>query len=265
MSTLVEVKPIDSKRWHGKTGEQSFTQPKVIEVLVDANTGKYATGLTEEETEKYSKLLGQDLSDRFDPETPHPYWSTKAAMIELPNQTKIFDTSKPSDYVKVKNLKASSLVANSQKELLAGNFPNAEFVIYDEEEQVAIKATKIQKKTKCIKMLSSMTADQKADIVMILSEKMVRGRSQDFIDVEIDTIIESNPDGFLKYAKMDKAEVFIRSAIYEGLAKNALQKEGVAIYYMGEKIANDFEDTVSYFLDPQNSKMKIALLEKIKT
>lgn len=262
---LVEVKPIEFNKWHGKKGEQSFTQPRVIEVLVDSMTGKYATGLSEDEVKKYGKLLNANLSDDFDPEVPHPYWGSKAASIVLPNQTTIFDITKPSDYIKVKNMKASKYVANSHKELLAGQWPDAEFVIFDEEEEVQIKASKVQTKNKCIKMLSSMTADQKSDIVQILSNKTVRGRSQDFIDVEIDNIIDSDPQGFLKYSKMDKQEVYIRACILEGLAKNALQKEGTAIYYMGEKIAIDYEMTVEYFLDPQNSKMKVALLEKIKT
>jgi hypothetical protein len=262
---LVEVRPIDVKKWHGKTGKDSFTQPKGIEVLLDTATGKYATGLSEEDVKKYSAILGVDLSDTFNPEEPHPYWGTQAARIKLPNQTMIFDTSKPSDYVKVKNLKASKFIANSLKDLNEGNCPEAEFVIFDEQEEMEVKASKIQKRNKCVKVLSSLTADQKVDIVQILSKKSIRNRSQDFIDVEIDAIINSDPDGFLKYVNMDKAETYIRAAILEGVNKNVLQKEGNAIFYMGDKIANDYEECVTMFLDPQNSKLKVSLLEKIKT
>lgn len=262
---LVEVRPIEGKKWHGKTGKDSFTQPKSIEVLLDTATGKYATGLTEEEAKKYGGILGVDLSDTFNPEEPHPFWGSQSARIKLPNQTMIFDTSKPSDYVKVKNLKASKFVANSIKELNEGIFPEAEFVIFDEQEEIEIKASKIQKRNKCVKVLSSLTVDQKVDIVQILSKKSVRNRSQDFIDVEIDAIINEQPDEFLKYVNMDKTETYIRAAILEGINKNALQKEGNAIFYMGDKIANDYEECVKLFLDPQNSKLKVSLLEKIKT
>src|SRR5690349_20055934 len=99
----VEVRPIESKKWHGKKGKESFKQPMTIEVLYDPATGRLATGLTDEEAEKYSKLLGVDLSDNFNMLEPHPYWSTKAASIKLENHTVIYDTEKPLDYVKVKN------------------------------------------------------------------------------------------------------------------------------------------------------------------
>jgi len=260
---LVEVRPVEGKKWHGKVGKDSFTQAKGIEVLLDSATGKYATGLSVEDVKKFGKTLGVDLSDTFDPDTAHPYWGSQAARIKLPNQTMIFDTTKASDYIKVKNLKASKLVANSLKLLNEGAYPDATHVIYDEQEEMEVKASKIQRRNKCVKVLSTLTAEQKINIVQILSDKSVRGRTQDFIDVEIDNIINEKPTQFLRFVEMDKVETYIRAAILEGLAKNTLQKQGVAIYYMGDKIANDYEESVGYFLDPQNSKMKVTLLEKL--
>lgn len=262
---MVEVRPLVSKKWHGKKGKESFTQPKTVEVLYDSNSGKFATGLTPEETEKYSKLLGVDLSNRFNPNEPHPYWSTKAAEIRLENHTMLFDTRKPVDYVKVKNLKASKFVANSMKEYEEGLFPHATHVIYDEEEEVTSKATKIQLKNKAIELALKMSADEKINIVQILSNKSLRGRSNDFIDVEIDNIISGNAENFMKYAKMDKQEVYVRAAILEGIHRNILTKEGTAIYYMGEILGLDFESAVEWFNDPQNSKMKVSILDKMNS
>lgn len=139
-TNLVTVQPIPEKRWHGKIGRESFAQPKTYEVLYDKNTGKYATGLTEEEAAKYSKLLGVDLSDKFDHENGHVYWSTKPAWIPLPNHPIVFNTAKPIEFVKVKNLKASDKVANSLKEYEEGKYPNATHYIVDEVEEVANKS-----------------------------------------------------------------------------------------------------------------------------
>lgn len=259
---LVEVRPISVKPWHGKEGKESFTQPKTIEVLFDATTGKYATGLTDEEAVKYGDILGVDLSNRFGSE-PHPYWSTQAARIKLPNHTIILDDEKPIDFVKIKNLKASMYVANSMKALEAGDFPYATHVIYDESEEVQVNATKIQRRNKCIKVLSGLSSDQKIQLVQILGEKSVKGRSADFIDVEMDKIINDKPNEFLRYAEMDKQEVYTRATILEAIQKNVIIKEGNALHYMGDRIANDYEDSIQWFLDPQNSKHKVAILEKI--
>lgn len=260
---LVEVRPIPEKTWHGKTGAESFKQPYVTECLYDPALGAYATGLTEEERVKYEKLLGVDLSSTFSMNEPHPYWSTAPAKIKLPNQTSIFNDEKPSDFVKIKVMKASKFIANSQKELEEGKWPDALFVIHDESEDVSLKASKIQRKNKCIAIASKMSLDEQVQIIQILSDKSLRGRSQDFISVELDKVIEEKPAEFTRLTKMDKAEVYVRATILEALYKNILTKESAAIYYMGERLANDYEECVQWFLDPQNSKMKVTIMEKL--
>lgn len=261
----VEVRPIKVKKWHGKEGKESFTQSKTIEVLVNAQTGQFDTGLTPEETEKYSKLLGVDLSPIYNPNEAHPYWSTKAASIKLENKTMLFDPINNADFVKIKNLKASKYVANSLQEFEQGLYPNATHVIFDEEAEVTKKASGVQLKNKAIQFSLKMSADEKTNIIQILSGKSVRGRSTNFIDVEIDNLVQDSPEQFLKYSKMDKNEVYVRAAILECIHRNILTKEGLAIHYMGDVIGLDFETAVEWFSNPQNQKMKVAILEKLNS
>lgn len=260
---LIEVRPIPKKTWHGKTGAESFTQPFVIEVLYDPQTGAYATGLTPEEKAKYEKLTGFDLSDKFSASEPHPFWSTQAARIKLPNQTVIFNDEKPMDFIKIKNLKASKFVANSLKDYEEGKYPDALFIIHDESEEIEVKATKIQRKNKCIAIAAKMSLDEQIDVIQIVSNKSLKGRSQNFVSVALDAVIEDNPNEFIRLCKMEKAEVHIRATILEAIYRNILVKESGAIYYMGERLANDYEESVQWFLDPQNAKMKVTILEKM--
>lgn len=260
---FVEVRPLPEKKWHGKSGKESFAQPKAIEVLYDSNTGKYATGLTEEEAKDYGKRLGVDLSDTFNPTEPHPYWSTKPATIKLENFTQLLNTDKPVDFVKVKNMKASKFVANSQRAYEAGEYPDATHVIFDEEEEVSLKATKVQMKEKAYIIASKMSNDDKAAMVQILSSKTVRKRSPNFIDVEVADIIENKTSDFIRFANMGREEVNIRALVLELLNKNILTKEAGSVYYMGEIIGIDYEGAIEWFRNPQNSKMKVAILEKV--
>lgn len=262
-SVLVEVRPLPIDKWHGKKGKDSFGQPKEIEVLYDPKTGKYATGMTPEVAAKLSKEMGVDLSDTFNPIEPHSYWSTKPASIKLPIHTTFFDPNKPAELVKIYNMKASKFVANSMKEYDDGKWPHATHVLFDQTEDVNMKATKIAIKRECTLIVSKMSDADKINMVQILGEKSVRGRSTDFINVEIDEVIESKPAEFLRYAKMGREEVYIRASILEAIMKNILTKEASAVYYMGELIGYDYETTVEWFKNPQNSKMKIAILEKL--
>lgn len=259
----VEVRPLDIPRWHGKKGKESFAQAHVIEALYDNEIGGYATGLTEEEAQEYGKKLGQNLSNVYDQNGPHEFWGSKMGRVKLENRTMIFDDTNALDYVRVKMMKASKFVANSMKEWKDGMFPEATHVIYDEEEEVSIKATKIQKKKKALKLSLELTQDDQINIIQILSDKSLRGRSQDFIDVEIDNILETRTDDFLRYAQIDKKELYIRAAVLEAIHRNILTKEGTSIFYMSDKIGFDFESTIEWFNDPQNQNMKVAILEKL--
>jgi hypothetical protein len=259
---LVEVRPIERKKWHGKEAQENFAQPLTIECLYDTKTGKYATGLSEDERKKLEKETGYDLSDEFTNE-PHPFWNSAIAKIKLPARTVVFDTDKPLDYIKVKVLKASKLVANSVREYNEGLYPDALFVIFDEQEEAKIKASKIQKKRKAVQLAIKMSADEKINVIQIMSGKSMRGQSQDFLDVEIDKLIEDDLEGFLKYVKMDSNEVYIRAAILEGIHRNILTKEGNNVLYMGDVIGVTLDEAVNYFLDPQNQKIKASILEKL--
>lgn len=260
---LVEVRPIDGRKWHNKKGKESFAMPKVIEALYDGETGAYATGLTDEEANLYGKLLSVDLSNRFVIDTPHPFWSSKAGQLKLENATMFFNTDKTMDFVKVKLMKASKLVANSMKEYNENKWPEATHVIFDEEEEVDIKASKVAAKQQCALILDKMNADDKANMILILGKRFVKGRSDNFLNVEIDALIELDPIEFLKYAKAGKDKIYNMGIVLEALHKNVLTKNAGKITYMGETIGLDVEDAIKWLNDPENQRIKIAVLNKL--
>lgn len=263
----VEIRPIERKKFHLKEGKDSFTKDKVLEVLVNAKTYKYETGLTPEDIEMLSKQMpGVDLSDNFNELVPHPYWTSKAASIRLPNSTLLLDTNIPANYIKWKNLKASRYVANNMKEYEEGMWPDATHVIYDEAEDAQTKATKAEKKMEAYSKVADMSSEVKANIIRILEGRPVKKATLKYINGEIADIIESKVDDFLKYANMDVAEVNIRSVVLEAISSGVLNKEaGGAIFYMGEQIAYSYEEAITWFKHPDNQKMKVAILEKVQT
>ncbi len=264
----VVIKPIPEKKsWHGKNGKESFARPHSLEVLLDPSTGRYATGLTNEDIEflRTKHNINLDLSDHFDPDKPHPYWGSNGAKIKLPNHTMLMDDEKPLDFIKIKNLKASKFVANSFKDWEDGLYPEATHIIYDEREEVGMKATKVAKKNKAVGILLKMSTAQKINVVRLVSEKSVKGRSPEFIEVELDEIVNDNDklDEFFKCINMKQEEFTVKAQILEGLDRRILTQEGNSIHYMGEKLGFDIDETVKYFLDPNNQQIKVAILEKL--
>lgn len=261
---LVEVRPLEIQKWHKKRGKENFSLPKTIEVLYSEEKGRLDTGLTEEEAQTYGKRMGVDLSDTFNPEIPHSYWTTKASWFTLPNKTIVFNIVKDSDFVKVANLKASKFVANSLKEYEQGMWPDATHVIFSEEEEMELKASKFELQQQVSVKLIDASHERKVALVQILSNKTVKGRSPSFVNGVISELVEQKPEEVFKALQMNKEEVIVRASVLELLSKNILTKQGSAIYYMGDKIGLDYEDAVKYFKDPNNATMKVTLLEKLQ-
>lgn len=260
----VEIRPLPKgKLWHGKTEKEFGENSLTIEATYDSRTGQYATGLTEEEREKYEKELNVDLSPVFDPENPHPYYSTANAKLKLKGHTTILYIDRPQEYIKYKLAKASKYIANSIKEWEEGKWPEARYYIFDEVEEVKVKASKIQKRNEAIRLAAELTNDEKVNLIQIISNISVRGAKTDKLDVELDYIIENKTQEFLNYVKMDKQEAYARATIMEAISRNVLIREGATITYMGEPIASDLESAVEWFINPQNQKLKVALLDKL--
>ena len=84
----VEIRPLEVEKWHGKQGVESFTQSKVVEALVDSESGILKIGLNAEEIEKYSKALNVDLNPALVANgKPHPFYGDRAGWLILPNRT----------------------------------------------------------------------------------------------------------------------------------------------------------------------------------
>lgn len=260
---LIEVRPIERKRWHGYAGKESFTRPVVVEALVNVKTNTYDTGLSEEDKKRLEDLTGFDLSNVHKKGVPHPFWGSQG-QVKLPNITKIFDTNKPLDEIGIRMLKASELVANSLKEYEDGKFPFATHVIFDEREEVEIKASKIATKKEAIIEASKLSRAKKVEVIQILSNKSMRKQSDEFLEVELDRLIEESPEKVLNLIKSDKIETTTHAMILEGLEKNILRKEGSSVYYMDDQLGYDEFSAVKYFMDPSNQKLKAEILEKLK-
>ena len=273
----IEIRPIARKRWHEKTGKEDFARPIKLSALVNPNTMKYSTGLdylnknytdpdTHEkvtEAEYYAKLLKQDLSNAFVPGVPHIFWDSPMATVKLENNTMFLFTEKPLDFIKYKICKASKYVANSLKEYEDGDFPEASHILYDEAEEIEAKASKVEIKKKTIIACNNLSKDRKIQLILIISGKNLKGKSDDFIEVELDKIIEKEPEEILRILEKTKEDVFIHAMILEAIQKSVLRKQGHKIVYFDSVLGSDMEDVIEYFKSDENQDLKLRILSAI--
>lgn len=261
---IIEVRPIEKERWHGKKGKDVFTRPKTIEALVSLRTGKYATGLSPEDRTRLEAITGYNLSDEYIQEKAHPFWNSPSGQVKLDYKTNVFDTSLPLNEIRVKILKNSDLVANSMKEYEEGKYPNAVFVIFDEKEENEIKASKASLKRTAIIEASKLPKDRKVELIQIILGINTKNQSNDFIDLKIDDCITTiGSSKFMTLVSRDKTRTTLHSMVLEALQKNVLRKEGSAIYHMDDQIGFDLESAIDYLEDKKNQLFKTMILEKI--
>lgn len=265
----VEIRPIERKRWHGKSGKDSFTRPKTIEALVNPNSMKYNTGLSEEDIKLLKERnISYDISDDYTGES-HPFWESKMAQIKLENKTMLFYPNKNVlDFIKVKVCKASKFVANSMQEWEDGLWPDATHVIFDEAAEVEIKASKSALKKKAVIELAKLNKEKKVQLVMILSGKDVKGKSDDFVEVALDDIIEGKIENVsakdvLEHINMDAEETAIHALVLECLMKNVLVKRGHKIEYKGSNLGGDEMEVVHYLAKDANQDLRLRLTAEV--
>jgi len=274
----IEVKPIEKKRWHNKTGSENFARPKTLNVLIDSEKRQYATGLDYvnkvfqdvddkrtkiTEAEYYGKLLGVDLSAIYIEGKLHPFWDSKTPRIKLENKTMFFDTENPLDYIKIKIMKASKFVANSLKEYEEGFYPEATHIITDEREEVEAKASKIALKKQAIMACFKLGKERKSQLIMVINGMNTKNRSDDFVEVELDKIIEKQPSELLRYINLNPSEVYAHAMILEALQKGVLRKQGHKILYHDAMLGNDIDEVIAYFLMDENQELKLKIISAI--
>ena len=261
---IVEVRPIERERWHQKRGKENFSRPRVIRALVDSSTSLYSTGLSESDIAMLrEKGVTYDLTPFFNQNAPHPFWDSEIATVKLPNYPVLFNTDNPLEFIRLKILKASPFVANSIRELDEGLFPSALFVIIDESEEVEAKASKIALKNKAFMEVAKLSKERKIQLILILRGKNLKGKSDDFVDVEMDNLLEKETQSLLSLLEKDKEDVALRALIVEALQKNVLQKKGAKYYYFDAMLGSDIEDVIKYFKDVENQELKLRIMSQL--
>jgi hypothetical protein len=186
-------------------------------------------------------------------------------VIKLENNTMFFDTSQPLKFIHIQVMKASKYVANSPSAYEAGEFPEATHVIFDESEQIELKASKIQLKNTAIVELDKLSADRKREIVLILRNKNLRGNSDAFLVPVLEEIVNSSDVSLLlELIKGDKKFLSTKAMVLEALQAGVLRKDGHKIYHMDHHIGSEVEDVTEYLLNNANQDFKMIIMAKLQ-
>jgi len=259
----VVVKPIIIDGWPPMLAEQNRNKfdgtHDVIMALYSKSLGRLATGLSQDEEAFFARELGvESLAATSTNEFWHEF------RIKMEDRSMIFNMSKPRDYLAVKLLEASELVANSLTEFNKGKWPQARYVIYDERHEIEQENAEIDKKVRALQLFQEMTPAKRIRVLKVY------GKSPALITPELAykkcyELVEDDPAKFTKTATMDDEELMIRALMFDLERAGILRREGPAVLYNDQRIGFDYEDAVRNLMHPKSQELMLKFKELVES
>lgn len=250
MSRTVIVKAIKRHTWSGFLRYNNTKD--LVTPLYDAS-GTIVTGLTEEDEKRLGKALNKDLSPNSD------FWHEYKVIMTDKDKVIYIDT--PEGELAYKFLLGHKRVANSELEKY--NWPYADYIIYNEENEAKVKNGKFSIKRKAITEFNKLSIDQMRDILKLYpGYTKVETISSEVVETRLFELMEADPEKFIDFVGDKKLDMKV--LLKDLVASKILRKNKSAYYYGTDNIGHDEESTITYLEDPQNQGLLVALKKELE-
>ncbi len=257
METEVEKREITIQRLNKAQFGGLSIYPKSVTVL-STEMGRdklYKTGLTDEEERKFEKILGLSEGKLKRNST---FWAELS--IRIGGKSLKLDLDNPLDYLKYKVCLESSKIANSIVD--KSKWPDAMFVIYDEEEEAKKENIKISAKRKAYARFGTMAHEEMRSFAKIIGKKRPENTSNEVVENIVATFVETDPTQFLAIMADQRFEAKV---LAEDLLSAGLIHKAGNYYKNGDEIMGHTMDEVAdYLTDEKNQQMVIAFKKRLK-
>ena len=205
----VVLKALKRQSW---SGFHRFPKCKDT-VIASLGRGGYATGLTQGEEKELEKELQmkQGTLGKYS-----EYWQDYTVILNDQDKTLKLDT--PRDFIDYKILMASNRVANSVNDLT--DWPKAEYVLYDAEQEAKKDNLKIKEKRKAYKTFNALTSTEMRNVLKLMGKKSANS-SDTLIENTLAEILDDNPKSFNEV--IDQPDFKLRVFVEDLLSINSLR------------------------------------------
>ena len=246
----VVLKALERQSW---SGFHRFPKCKDT-VIASLGRGGYATGLSEGEEKKLEKELQmkQGTLGKYS-----EYWQDYTVILNDKDKTLKLD--RPRDFIDYKILMASNRVANSVNDLT--DWPKAEYVLYDAEEDAKKDNLKIKEKRKAYKQFNSMTSTEMRNVLKLMGKKSANA-SDTLIENTLADILDKDPASFNEV--INQPDFKLRVFVEDLISINSLRIRGGHYMFGDSAIGHDLDSTLLYLKDPKNQDIVLSLKSKLK-
>lgn len=262
---IIEIKPIEKERWHGYKRENDFSRPIKIFPVVDNETRKYRTGLTENEIEALKKMgVPYNLDSNYNRYEPHEFWDSPEVAVKLEKRTIRLNDEIPMDFIKYKYILEHPAVANSMDDYENGKYPDATHYITNSPAALKKKANLVELKKKAYEILSTLDRERKVQVIMLVLGKDVKKKADNEIEVLLDELITNNPKEAYEIMSRNPEKMEAEYIVKLALRKGVLQRDPTSIKFMDLKIGSYISEAADFLMMKENKELKDKIVEQIK-
>lgn len=217
------------------------------------HTGFPVTGLSATEEKKFEKELRLptgSLARNSD------YWNDFVIVVDG-GRTKL-DESMPEDQMKIKFLKAQSLIAFGSEELLTNS--KAEYILYSEESEKVSKNKVRREKNRALKLVASLDPSELKGMVYLYGHNP-KSMSEDAVEDFIYEKVEESPSTFMLISADPEKEskVFVHTLVKSGI----IEVRAGAFLYNKETLAYGLDATAHLLAKKSNQELRIAMEKQL--
>ena len=233
--------------------------PKAATVFgaeLDQN-GLYKTGLTEKEERHYEKELG--LKEGALKRNNKEFWGSFSIRI-AGKSLRLDPENVPMDFLKHKVCLSTSKVANSVTD--KHKYPDALFVIFDEEEDAKKENVKISAKRKAYAKFGEMSTEDMRGILKIIGKKKPENVYNEVVENVLANFVETEPARFMTLVAdpLKNTKILIDDLISLGI----ITKSGSYFKHGDDPIGNSTDEVAMYLEDPKNQTLLVSLKGRVK-
>jgi len=184
------------------------------------------------------------------------YWKEFTIVVDAEGVR--LNEDEPLDQLKIKFLKAQSLIAIGRADLLKK--PAAEYVLFSEKDEVADRNKERRVKRKAVQAITTMDTDELKGMVLMYGHNP-SGMNEDAIEDFIYQKAEEDPKTFTLIATdpSKEAKVFVHKLIKAGV----LEVRGGAYLYNGESLGYGLDTIALMLQDKAKQELRIALEKQL--
>lgn len=249
------VKPIVKAKFSGISA-LSKSRTVFTGAEMDKN-GAYKTGLTPVEERAFEEELG--LPKNHLSKKNESFWGHLEFRLNNDKPT-TFLVESTMDEIRWRALINKSKIALNELEIAKN--PMALFYVEDKEAKAKVVEKKADSKLEALEIFTDMTSDERRGLLKLYGIRGAEAISDRQIKATLFEKIESDVDKFLEYSK-DK-NLKTRIMVEDLLEKGLLSKKANYYVYEGESLGSSIESVVTFFNDPKNQSVKIAMTQEAK-